>query len=58
MRERWTGLNDRRAECGLLDRLIEAVRGGESKVLVVHGESGVGKTVLLDFLSRQASGCP
>ena len=37
-------LTDRRAECGVLDGLVEAVRAGESRVLVVHGEAGVGKT--------------
>jgi len=57
MRERWTGLRDRRAECGVLDRFLDAVRAGESRVLVVRGEPGVGKTVLLDYVSRQASGC-
>ncbi len=37
------GLTDRHAECGVLDGLAEAVRAGESRVLVVHGEPGVGK---------------
>jgi DNA-binding CsgD family transcriptional regulator/tetratricopeptide (TPR) repeat protein len=57
MRGGWTGLRDRRAECGRLSQLIEAVRAGESRVLVVRGEPGVGKTVLLDYVSRRASGC-
>ena len=57
LRGRWTGLRDRRAECGLLDQLIDVVRAGESRVLVVHGEPGAGKTVLLDYMSRRASGC-
>ncbi|HXW81912.1 MAG TPA: AAA family ATPase, partial [Acidimicrobiales bacterium] len=47
----------RRSERALLDRLVEAVRRGESRALVVHGEPGVGKTALLDYLARQASGC-
>jgi AAA ATPase domain len=47
----------RHRECGMLDRLIEAVRSGESRVLVVHGEPGSGKTVLLDYLVRRAGGC-
>ena len=42
------GMTDRRAECGALDRLVDAVRAGESRVLVVRGDPGVGKTVLLD----------
>ena len=51
------GLTDRRSECGTLDRLIEAVRTGESRALVVRGEPGVGKTVLLSYLAGQARGC-
>jgi KaiC/GvpD/RAD55 family RecA-like ATPase len=34
----------------VLDRLIAAVRAGESRVLVVRGEPGAGKTALLDHL--------
>ena len=34
-----------------------AVRAGESRVLVVRGEAGVGKTALLDYLLEQARGC-
>ena len=41
----------------MLDRLLDAVRAGESRVLVVRGEAGVGKTALLDYLVEQASGC-
>ena len=51
------GLTDRRAERGVLDRLLEAVRAGESRVLVVHGEPGVGKTALLDYLAARAAEC-
>jgi AAA ATPase-like protein len=53
------GLTDRRSERGQLDRLIETVRAGQSRALVVRGEPGVGKTVLLDYLARRASaeGC-
>jgi DNA-binding CsgD family transcriptional regulator len=40
-----------------LGRFIEGVRAGQSRVLVVRGEPGVGKTVLLDHLAGQASGC-
>jgi ABC-type cobalamin transport system ATPase subunit len=56
----WGGameLIDRHAECGVLDRLIEAVRAGESRALVVSGEAGVGKSALLEYLAGQASGC-
>src|SRR5689334_15997428 len=41
----------------MLDRLVAAVRAGESRTLVVRGEPGVGKTALLEYLARQASGC-
>jgi DNA-binding CsgD family transcriptional regulator len=50
-------LRGRRRECGLLERLLEAVRGGEGRALVVRGEPGVGKTALLDYLAGHASGC-
>src|SRR6266566_4374814 len=53
---RATGLRDRLSERGALGRLIEAVRDGESRTLVVRGDSGVGKTVLLEHLAGQASG--
>ena len=52
-----TELTGRRAECVVLDRLMAAVRTGESRALVVHGEPGVGKTALLQYLAGQASGC-
>jgi predicted ATPase len=48
---------DRRFECGELDQLIAAVRSGESRALIVHGEPGSGKTALLDYLAGQAAGC-
>ena len=50
-------LIDRHAECGVLFGLLEAIRAGESRALVVSGEAGVGKTALLEYLSEQAAGC-
>ena len=50
-------LIDRDAERGTLERLVAAVRAGESRALVVSGEAGVGKTALLDYLAGNASGC-
>jgi DNA-binding CsgD family transcriptional regulator len=47
----------RRSELQALGRLIEAVLGGESRALVLRGEAGVGKTVLLDQLVVRATGC-
>src|SRR4051794_4297707 len=46
----------RTRERQLLDRLLENVRGGQSAVLVVRGDAGVGKTTLLHYCARQASG--
>ena len=37
-------LTDRVGERDVLDRLIEAVRAGESRALVVRGDPGMGKT--------------
>ena len=50
-------LRGRRSECDVLDRLLEAVRRGESRVLVVRGDAGVGKTALLQYVVERASGC-
>jgi hypothetical protein len=41
----------------VLDRLVEDVRAGQSGVLVLRGEAGVGKTALLEYLQGRASGC-
>src|ERR1700704_950578 len=48
---------DRDHERGVLDRLVAGVRAGESRVLVIRGEAGVGKTALLGHLSTAAEGC-
>src|SRR5258705_457285 len=50
-------LRGRRSEIGVLDRLIGAVRAGQSRALVLVGEAGAGKTALLDHLAGRASGC-
>ena len=55
-RGRVTGLMDRRSERDALDRLVNAVRAGESRALVIRGDPGVGKTVLVDYLADRASG--
>ena len=49
-------LHDRRVEREALGGLLEAVRGGQSRVLVVCGEPGVGKTALLESAIGSASG--
>jgi DNA-binding CsgD family transcriptional regulator len=46
----------RTSERQVLDRLLENVRGGQSAVLIIRGEAGVGKTALLRYCARQASG--
>jgi DNA-binding CsgD family transcriptional regulator len=43
------------SERALLARLLEDVRSGQSAVLVVRGEAGVGKTSLLRHAAEQAS---
>jgi DNA-binding NarL/FixJ family response regulator len=43
-------------ECKRLDRLLEEARVGRSSVLVLRGESGVGKTALLKYLLAHGSG--
>ena len=47
----------RGTECESLDRLIDTIRSGESRALVLRGEAGVGKTALLDYLLAHATGC-
>ena len=49
-------LTGRIVERSMLDGLIDAVRDGDSRVLVVGGAPGVGKTALLEYLARRASG--
>src|SRR5262249_2177954 len=49
-------LLDRHAERAVLDKLLDAARGGRSGVLVVRGEPGVGKTALLDSAIQSAAG--
>src|SRR5205085_3649816 len=44
----------REREREVLDRLLDAVRGGRGGVLVVHGEPGVGKTALLEYAVEAA----
>jgi DNA-binding CsgD family transcriptional regulator len=46
----------RASEREALDGLLTAARGDHSAVLVVRGEAGIGKTELLRYAARQASG--
>ena len=52
---RRTALYGRADECALLDALIDAVRRGESRSLILRGEAGIGKTALLEYLIGSAS---
>src|SRR4051812_19975394 len=53
-----SGLLGRRGKCEVLDGLVEAVRGGTSRVLVLRGDAGIGKSALLEHLVASASaGC-
>src|SRR4051794_25870211 len=46
----------RSSERRVLDRLLGNVRMGESAALVLSGEAGAGKSALLRYSARQASG--
>jgi DNA-binding CsgD family transcriptional regulator/tetratricopeptide (TPR) repeat protein len=50
-------LIDRGAERRLLDGVLRDARSGKSRVLVLHGDPGVGKSALLEYAAEQASGC-
>ena len=47
----------RARERQVLDDLLDRVRSGESAALVIRGEAGIGKTELMRYCARQASGC-
>jgi DNA-binding CsgD family transcriptional regulator len=47
----------RRTELAILDGLVAGARAGQSQVLVLRGEAGIGKTALLDYVETKAAGC-
>src|SRR5882724_10696517 len=51
-----TRLFGRTGEVEVLGQLLANARSGQSAVLVVRGEPGIGKTALLQHLTEQASG--
>lgn len=48
-------LYGRGSECSLLDDVVAALRGGESRALLIHGEAGIGKTALLNYVVAAAA---
>src|SRR6188472_4435809 len=51
-----SGFLDRANERVALDELLGHARAGQSAVLVVRGEAGIGKSALLRYAADQASG--
>src|SRR5436190_1138953 len=51
-----SGFLDRTSEREVLDGLLATVREGQSAVLVIRGEAGIGKTALFRYAARHASG--
>jgi DNA-binding CsgD family transcriptional regulator len=50
-------LRGRSRECEALDSVLHDARAGRSRVLVLRGEAGIGKTALLEHLHERASNC-
>jgi ATP-dependent Clp protease ATP-binding subunit ClpA len=50
-----TNLLGRDVECALLDGLVDDIRRGESRSLVLRGEPGIGKTALVQHLVESAA---
>ncbi|OBH01175.1 MULTISPECIES: LuxR family transcriptional regulator [unclassified Mycobacterium] len=54
---RTAGLIGRDAETRTLAEFVDDVRSGSSRVLVLRGECGLGKTALLEWVVEQAGDC-
>ena len=48
-------MHGRDRECSRLSETVAAARSGESRVLLVRGDAGVGKSALLDYAADSAS---
>ena len=46
----------READCARIDELLDRARQGRSAALVLRGETGLGKSALLDYAAEQAEG--
>src|SRR4051812_10730820 len=53
--QRQPTLRGRADECALLDGLVDVIRRGAGRSLVVRGEAGIGKSALLEYLDGSAS---
>ena len=51
-----SALVGRRRECSAIEQLLSDVAAGRSRVAVLRGEAGVGKSALLEHLERRAAG--
>jgi DNA-binding CsgD family transcriptional regulator/tetratricopeptide (TPR) repeat protein len=49
-------LRGRAGECATLRSAVSSARSASSQVLVLRGEAGVGKSALLDFVAKEATG--
>jgi hypothetical protein len=47
----------RRGECEALDRVLADALAGRSRVLVLRGDAGAGKSALLGYVAERAAGC-
>jgi predicted ATP-dependent serine protease len=45
----------RKSECDALDRLLSDAISGTSRVMVLRGDAGVGKSALLAYVSHRAA---
>src|ERR1700748_1819876 len=50
-------LTGRDAECARLDQLLADARKGRSRVLVLRGEPGIGKSALVEYIADPAANC-